>query len=822
MSKESSKSMHDDSVTENNNDVPEAQRGENLRALDAFPTFVGAQQQEDATRTLEAIFSRCPNDAKIIISTSEGYGLESHEFMRNEPGVFQRIAKRFAGFEGLPRVYHRATVLHQTTTLAKGQRGKRQDTYGSATLWADADPALGIPLEEWRDKFLSDLQSFKFPPSMVVDSGRGFHLYWFIPFTKDWERVEKVNRALSIALDTDATYDAARILRTPGTWNDKEGIQVFARILELHPERMYELTQFPWREADKEEQGILEQTYETESPPLGFEQSIKSTSTQLWKRIYSEESAREAGAAPTSARGGIKVDRSRNDFFIAVQLLRKGVPPGQVFYVLSHPTWFSGSKFRQSGYNELYARRTIAKAKTFAGEVELSKAPEIAQRLNDMFVMMHHQLTWWIYSSEQGAFIRGGDQIANGIQALAGNKWTKNLRDNVFAFLKEQHSVPERIPVPDHINVTNGMLYWKAQPVVGVEGQPVLLPQSPIYQSIYQLRAKWDPNVDCTAVDAVVSRIFDDESARIWWMFCGFCLFTEEETSIRCLLAIIGPKRRGKTTLLQCLAEFLGKENVSTVSLGELTGEGNQFTTSKMVGKMLNMDVEAPTEAPGKKLSLLKKLAERQTIAVEKKYEGSEDVALIAKMAFAMNQYPKFGITDEALHDRWVMLEPRDDLQAMYPGVNGAVANQHKVLLSDDRNRSAWLLRSIQGLRDLMKGHGFPNTRVVIEGRNKMRYESDSVYRFWMDETEDAPGIQTPMSRIYTGYQRYCSDSGLKNAVAGRNTFIRDSQQFAVDNIIPSLVIKTMKDPGFSQVTCIGRRRRKKMDSASTDQEPTS
>lgn len=818
MSKESSKSMHDDSVTENNNDVPEAQRGENLRELDQFPMPVGSKERAETVRALTAIFSRCPNDAKIIINTSRGDGLDTHEFPIDEVGVFKRIANKFAGIEDKYRVYHRVTVLRRGVTLAQGQRGTRQDTYGSATLWADADPKLYMPLDEWRAKFLADLQSYEFQPSMIVDSGRGFHLYWFIPFTDDWQRVERINKTICRGLDTDTTFDAARILRTPGTWNDKADARGFAHILELHPERMYELDDFRESAPDKEEKTLLDQTYETVVPPLNFEQSIKSTSEHLWKRIFSEETALEAGATPKSVNGSVLVDRSLNDFHIALHLLRSGVQPGHVFYVLSHPTWFSGKKFHQN-HNELYVRRTIAKAASFVGDVELYKAPEIAEKLNGRFVMMHHQLTWWLYGTERGAFVPGIDELTGAIQALTGNKWTKTLRDNVFAFLKERKSVPELFATPDFINVTNGMLRWRAQSEVR---EPVILPQNPGYRSIYQVKASWDPNVDCTAVDAVVSKIFDAESARIWWMFCGFCLYTGEDTSIRCLLAIVGPKRRGKTTLLLCLKEFLGKENVSSVSLSELTGEGNQFTTSRMVGKLLNMDVDAPYEIPARKVSLLKKLAERQTIAIERKFEGSEDVTLITKQAFAMNQYPRFGIVDDALYDRFIVLEPRKDLKAIHPGVDGGVANLHKVLLSSDQNRSAWLLRSVEGLRDLMNEGEFPDTEVVLRGRNKMRYESDSIYRFWLDKTEEAPGVRTPMSELYKEYENYCRRSGLKNSTAGRNKFIKDSQQFAIDNVISDLVIRTKNDSGFGQATCIGRVMQSKTEETPPTEEPTS
>jgi phage/plasmid-associated DNA primase len=87
-----------------------------------------------------------------------------------------------------------------------------------------------------------------------------------------------------------------------------------------------------------------------------------------------------------------------------------------------------------------------------------------------------------------------------------------------------------------------------------------------------------------------------------------------------------------------------------------------------------------------------------------------------------------------------------------------------------------------------------------------MRYESDSVYLFWTDCTEEVPGERMNMSSLYRDYQSYTVESGVK--AAGRNTFIKDSKQFATDDVIPGLAIRDKRDPGFHQPTGIGRRRK--------------
>ena len=71
---------------------------------------------------------------------------------------------------------------------------------------------------------LSSIQN----PSVLVDSGRGWHVYWVLdkPYGKDeWvivaEQLKKTCKHAGLKADVQVTADAARILRVPGTRNHK-------------------------------------------------------------------------------------------------------------------------------------------------------------------------------------------------------------------------------------------------------------------------------------------------------------------------------------------------------------------------------------------------------------------------------------------------------------------------------------------------------------------------------------------------------------------------------------------------------------------------
>ena len=75
-------------------------------------------------------------------------------------------------------------------------------------------------------------------PNAAVASGGGLHVYWIsnTPLTPDqWHPLACAlkNAALTNGLRCDAgcTVDSARVLRVPGTWNCKNGLQRPVKLL---------------------------------------------------------------------------------------------------------------------------------------------------------------------------------------------------------------------------------------------------------------------------------------------------------------------------------------------------------------------------------------------------------------------------------------------------------------------------------------------------------------------------------------------------------------------------------------------------------------
>jgi hypothetical protein len=163
---------------------------------------------------------------------------------------------------GLPAMISRARRLCLLIALGMLPRAKA-GSYGPRYLpgravWCDVDlysmgsvPGSGSPQtidelmsrrEVGRRLLLTRLRGLAVQPSVVVNSGWGRHLIWYLDVPTCPVEIVTANRAIAMALAvTDATWDAARMLRVPGTSNHKvPSQQKLVRIIGYQPQLKYD------------------------------------------------------------------------------------------------------------------------------------------------------------------------------------------------------------------------------------------------------------------------------------------------------------------------------------------------------------------------------------------------------------------------------------------------------------------------------------------------------------------------------------------------------------------------------------------------------
>ena len=141
--------------------------------------------------------------------------------------------------------------------LATG-RGKVEDVVAVPGFWVDIDIAheahKASHYPKSVEEALSIIQEFPLPPTIIINSGYGLHVYWL--FKELWvlETDEERERAKQYSSDfqktmqaifkrkgyeIDNTQDLARLLRVPGTLNHKMDTAVEVKILALDESKRY-------------------------------------------------------------------------------------------------------------------------------------------------------------------------------------------------------------------------------------------------------------------------------------------------------------------------------------------------------------------------------------------------------------------------------------------------------------------------------------------------------------------------------------------------------------------------------------------------------
>lgn len=111
----------------------------------------------------------------------------------------------------------------------RSDRGStKTNVLGTAALWVDADDP---------QKPLCTL-----PPSAIVASGRGYHLYWFLTSPLlDAQEIETLNKLLveDVPTSDKGAWNVNRVLRVPGTLNQKYNPAAPVKLLLFRPELKY-------------------------------------------------------------------------------------------------------------------------------------------------------------------------------------------------------------------------------------------------------------------------------------------------------------------------------------------------------------------------------------------------------------------------------------------------------------------------------------------------------------------------------------------------------------------------------------------------------
>lgn len=178
----------------------------------------------------------------------------------------------------------------------------------------------------------------------------------------------------------------------------------------------------------------------------------------------------------------------------------------------------------------------------------------------------------------------------------------------------------------DYLPVKNGLLNLETLE---------LEEYSPKVRFTFQLPYEYKPRAKCPTIDKFLSDVVMTTDKDLILEFAAY-LFMKH--CLRKFLTAAGPRASGKSTLANLLAELVGQENYSSLTLQQLAS-GERFYASQLFGKLLNCASDIPHE-PVRYLATIKALTGNDPIEAQFKYKDPFKFINTAKLLFTANELP--------------------------------------------------------------------------------------------------------------------------------------------------------------------------------------
>ncbi len=300
-------------------------------------------------------------------------------------------------------------------------------------------------------------------------------------------------------------------------------------------------------------------------------------------------------------------------------------------------------------------------------------------------------------------------------------------------------------PVKEHasaffIPVLNGVYDFNSQE---------LIPHSPDIIVTAKFNASYNHEAKSDIVNQALLTIADEdvEVVQLFTEIFGYLLFKQNFLDKSFLL--VGPGGNGKSTLLNMMANFVGEDNVSSVSL---PGLSERFNLAELHNKLLNAGDDIPIQSI-KDASNFKKLSTGERITAERKGQDPFQFRNYAKLVFSANAIPRWFENSDGIFDRLVLVP-----------LNAQLRNNPKrdpfleQKVTTDEARSHLLNLAIKALGQLLHRRHFTIPTVSSQKMEEFKEDNDPLLGFLAEVNLH----ERVVSEVYIDYQNWCEFEGYK------------------------------------------------------------
>jgi putative DNA primase/helicase len=321
--------------------------------------------------------------------------------------------------------------------------------------------------------------------------------------------------------------------------------------------------------------------------------------------------------------------------------------------------------------------------------------------------------------------------------------WNPELATRIAAWIScDAPELLERPPL-DTINVLNGLLDVNTRE---------LRAHSPEHLSPVQLPVTFDASAQCPNIDKFVADVFPSDSQHLAWELAAWLM--TPDTSIQKSALLIGEGANGKSVFLSLLLAFLGRDNVSALSLHRI--EADKFCAARLVGKLCNIGSDLPTAALTG-TSVFKGIVGGDMLTAERKFAMSFEFLPFARLVFSANSPPRSEDSSAGFFRRWIVIPFSRLFDESDP--NTVPRAELDARLSQAGELSGLLNRALDKLHVIRAGR-FTESDSTRAALAEFRATTDPL-GIWLDQNtvERADGMVVK-DRLRSAYSLVCQDSG--------------------------------------------------------------
>lgn len=268
------------------------------------------------------------------------------------------------------------------------------------------------------------------------------------------------------------------------------------------------------------------------------------------------------------------------------------------------------------------------------------------------------------------------------------------------------------------------------------------------------INVAYNPSAECKKIDKFIREIVDEKNIPLLYEFIGYSVYPD--IFLNEFLILHGSGANGKSTFLNMLSEFLGRENVANISLQNI--EENRFHSHTLVGKLINIYSDLPADSI-RSISTLKALTGGDEILVEQKFKNPFKYKNRAKLIFACNQIPLIHEESDAFYRRIIIVDFPN--QFLGERANPQILNE----ITTEEELSGLFNEALKHLDRLLKFKRFSYTHDINERREIYIRRTEPIKFFIEEEIEKAHNEQIPKSTIFKAFVSFAEKNKLKTAI---------------------------------------------------------